>query len=85
MFTNKTIAFIGSGAMAGAMMKGLIGKGVVAPTQIIGSDPAQSRLNFLSSEYGIRTTTDNLEAVREADIVVLAIKPQLVPLVFPEL
>lgn len=85
MFENRTIAFIGSGAMAGAMMNGLIGKGVVAPTQIIGSDPAQSRLNFLSSEYGIRTTTNNLEAVGQADIVVLAIKPQLVPLVFPEL
>lgn len=70
-------AFIGGGNMAEAMIKGLItagGRG--AKGDIIVSDPSAERRSHLESSYGVSVTDDNLEAVREADIVVLAVKPQ---------
>ena len=85
MFNEKTIAFIGSGIMAEAMIRGLINNNSVAPGQIIASDPWQERLNQLQEKYGIQTTKDNREAAENGQIIVLSIKPQTVPIVAPEI
>jgi pyrroline-5-carboxylate reductase len=74
---NSTIATIGSGVMAEAMIAGLLRGELVAPGQVIASHPRGERREALEREYGIRTVADNLDAVREADVVVLGIKPQM--------
>ena len=70
-----TIAFIGAGNMAGSLIRGLKTSGTPAG-HIVAADPAQAQLNALAN-LGIKTTTDNAVAVDAADIVVLAIKPQI--------
>lgn len=75
---NK-IAFIGGGAMAKAIIKGIIGGGLVAPEQIMVGEPTEAHAAALHAEYGVNTTTDNKEAVRDADLVIFAVKPQVAP------
>lgn len=85
MFTNTTIAFIGSGSMAEAMIAGLITQKLIDPQAIIASGPRAERGEALREKYGIRVTTNNREAVEGAGVVVLSIKPQLLATVLPEL
>ena len=85
MFEDKTIAFVGSGIMAEAMIKGLLRQGLVLPGQIVASGPRRERAQELFDRYQVRTTTDNVEAVRGADLVVLAVKPQVLGAVLEEL
>lgn len=73
---SSTIAFIGSGAMGEAMMKGLLTRELVNATQIIGSDPVAARREFITNAYQVQTTDDNRQAVQQADIVVMSVKPQ---------
>ena len=74
---DATIATVGSGVMAEAMIAGLLRATQVAPEQIIASHPRAERRSELISSYGIRTVEDNTSAVENADVVVLAIKPQM--------
>jgi len=83
MSEDHTIAFVGAGNMAGALIRGLVGTATVPADQIIAADPDEARLSLLESELGIRVTRDNGEAVREAAVVVLAIKPQVFAQVLP--
>ena len=74
---EATIATVGSGVMAEAMIAGVLRSQQVAPEQIIASHPRAERRSELISSYGIRTVEDNSSAVEHADVVVLAIKPQM--------
>jgi pyrroline-5-carboxylate reductase len=74
---ESRIAFIGSGAMGEAMIKGLLSQQLIAADHIIGSDPVAARRTLLAATYGVQTTDDNVRAVQEADIVVMSIKPQM--------
>jgi len=85
MLNHKSIAFIGSGIMAEAMIKGLLRQGLVTPEQIVASGPRPERGQYLFDRYAVRTTTDNTEAVVGADIVVLSVKPQVLCRVLEEL
>ncbi len=76
MFNLSRIAFIGSGVMGEAMIKGLIGRGLTTPDRIVASDPWQERLEYIHSTYNVEVTADNSAAARDADVVVLSIKPQ---------
>lgn len=71
------IGFIGGGNMAEAFVKGLI-KGGYPAAEIIISEPSEPRRNFLAERYNLAVTEENLDVVRGCDIVVLAIKPQIV-------
>jgi len=73
---KKKIAFIGSGVMAEAMIAGLLNKKLAKPENITASGPREERGGELRRKYGIKSTTDNASAVREADVVVLSVKPQ---------
>ena len=85
MLKDSVLAFIGSGTMAEAMIRGLLGKKLIAPERIIASGPRPERGKELEERYGVRWTTDNKEAAQAADIVVLSIKPQVLPVVLDEL
>lgn len=82
---KMTVAFIGSGAMGEAMIKGMLNKKLVLPEQIIASDVHEERVQHLAKIYGIRPTTNNVEAAQQADILVLSIKPQVLSHVMPEM
>jgi len=75
--SERTIATVGSGVMAEAMIAGLLRGELVTPDQIIASHPRPERRDQLRSEYGIRVVADNVDAVDAADIVLLGIKPQM--------
>jgi pyrroline-5-carboxylate reductase len=85
MLNQKTIAFIGSGIMAEAMIKGLLRQGMVTSDNIIASGPRLERGQELFDRYDVRTTTDNVEAASGADVVVLSVKPQVLGRVLEEL
>jgi len=73
---NKKISFIGPGAMAEAMIAGLIRQELAQPENLLASGPREERGEELQSKYGIKTTTDNTAAATEADVIVLSVKPQ---------
>jgi pyrroline-5-carboxylate reductase len=81
----QTIGFLGTGNMAEALIKGLIAAGVVEPQQIYGSDPRRERCKEMETRYGIHATTHNEDVVRHAQIVVLSVKPQILPKVCDEI
>ena len=72
---NITAAFIGGGNMGGALIRGLIARGL-APQHIGVGEAVQARRIALADELGVHVTADNREAVHGADVVVLAVKPQ---------
>lgn len=80
---NK-IGFIGFGNMAKAMAGGILKKGIYEPSDIIASALNKQGLSEVNEKLGIHTTTDNKVAV-QADIVVLAVKPQLYQSVINEI
>ena len=82
---GTTIATVGSGVMAEAMIAGLLRGELVAPDQIVASHPRPERRDQLRSEYGIRVVGGNIEAVDGADVVLLGIKPQMLAKVGREL
>lgn len=73
---NTQITFIGAGNMAASLIGGLCKQGVKAE-QIRASDPGVAQLKALQNTYAIKTFTDNSLAVKNADIIVLAVKPQM--------
>ena len=73
---NKKIAFIGPGAMAEAIIAGLLRQKLAKPENIIASGPREERGAELNKKYGIKSTTDNASAASHADVVVLSVKPQ---------
>ncbi|SJN59455.1 Pyrroline-5-carboxylate reductase [Vibrio ruber DSM 16370] len=73
---QRQIAFIGAGNMAKAIIAGFVGNGYPA-TQITATAPTDRHLLPLANNYGIRTSHDNHQTVQQADVVVLAVKPQL--------
>jgi pyrroline-5-carboxylate reductase len=74
---KATIATVGSGVMAEAMIAGLLRGELVRPAQIVASHPRQERREALEREYAIRTVGANVDAVEAADVILLAIKPQM--------
>lgn len=74
--SNSKLAFIGGGNMAASLVGGLIQKGY-DPTLITVSDPLAENQQRLSEQFGISTTADNQLAAASADVVVLAVKPQI--------
>lgn len=69
------IAFIGGGHMTTSLVGGLRARGFAAQDLQV-SDPVADQRGRLAHDFGVRTTPDNAEAVRDADLVVLAVKPQ---------
>jgi len=84
MLSNKTIAIIGAGNMGDALVSGLLASGSSKPKNIICSDVRQDKLDQFKASYKVRTTTSNLKAVSEAEIIIYAVKPQIMAAVLIE-
>jgi pyrroline-5-carboxylate reductase len=72
---SNQIVFVGAGNMAGALIRGLLADGI-PPECLTAADCSGEKCQALSAATGIRTLQDNRAAVAEADVVVLAVKPQ---------
>jgi pyrroline-5-carboxylate reductase len=81
MLRDVTLSFIGSGVMAEAMINGILNEGLTDPGHIIASDPREERGQQLTERYGVRASTNNREAAEGTQIVVLSVKPQVLPVV----
>lgn len=85
MLNLSKVGFVGGGTMAEAMIKGILTQELLSPECIIASGPRPERGQELQQRYAVLWTTDNREAVQAADVVVLSVKPQVIPKVLPEL
>jgi pyrroline-5-carboxylate reductase len=76
MTAQDTIAFVGGGHMARSLLAGMLANGV-DPTSIRVADPVPALRDALSSDFGVQVFNDNIDAVADAGIWILGIKPQL--------
>jgi pyrroline-5-carboxylate reductase len=74
--SSKTVATIGSGVMAEAIIAGLLRGKLVDPDHIIGSEPRADRREELTQRYGVRMVASNVDAAGQADVILLSVKPQ---------
>ncbi|HEY0010148.1 MAG TPA: NAD(P)-binding domain-containing protein, partial [Tepidisphaeraceae bacterium] len=70
------LAFIGAGNMAEAIARGLIRTATVPADRLIAADPVEARRTLFSSELKIRALADAADAAKNADAILLAVKPQ---------
>jgi pyrroline-5-carboxylate reductase len=77
MLKNRQVGFVGAGNMGEALIKGLLHGHLCRPEQITCSDIRPERLKAIKKAYGVKTTSSNSEVVKHSDIVVLAVKPQI--------
>jgi len=78
VLTNKKLGFIGGGNMTEALLKGLLASSSVGPKDILVSDLLSDRLEYLNKEYKVKITDDSRKLVQKSDILILAVKPQVV-------
>ncbi len=82
---NKTIAIIGAGNMGTALIRGILNAKLTDAKKITASGTRIEKLEKLSAEYGINVTTNNTDAAKHADIVILCIKASVIRSVLDEL
>lgn len=85
MLFDSNIAFLGGGVMGEAIIKSLLRSGAVQPQKITLSEPNTDRRALVSDRYHVHGCADNADAARNADIVVLSVKPQVMDKVLAEL
>ena len=83
--SGARIAFIGAGVMAESMIAGLLKRGLVPAQHVVASHPREDQRRKLTDRYGITTVESNREAIRDADVVLLTIKPQVLKSVMHQL
>ena len=74
---GRKVGFIGAGNMGEALIKGLVAANLVPPKAIYASDVRLEHLRALEQRYGVQLTQDNAELVSQVDVVILAVKPQI--------
>jgi len=85
MLQNKRVGFIGSGNMGDALVNGLLHGHLCRPEQIICSDIRPEKLRVVRERYGVKGTSHNTEVVKQSDIILLAVKPQIMKPVIEEI
>ena len=83
--SDKKLTVLGAGKLGGILLRAYLKQGVFAPNRVIATVKHAERAAALAKELGIAVTTDNREAVKGADIVLLTIKPQTVAEVLQEI
>ena len=84
MLKDKKISVIGTGNMGEALVSGLIFSGSSNPGNIICTDTREDKLSSVKEKYGVVTTEDNIKAVETSEIVIYAVKPQIIASVLKE-
>ncbi len=79
------ISFIGGGTMGEAIIKSLLAKKASKPADVTVSDVSKARRDILQKQYRIKAVSDNKEAVKGAEVVILAVKPQELSKVLSEI
>ncbi|MBP1907978.1 pyrroline-5-carboxylate reductase [Methanolobus bombayensis] len=74
---GKKLGFIGTGKMGSALIKGICNAGLFAPSNVYASDLYEPSLDELKKNVGVNVSTDNAVTVINSDIIVLAVKPQI--------
>jgi len=82
---GRNVGFVGAGNMGEALIKGLLAANLVPAEAIHATDVRLERLKELNRQYGIQVSSDNAELMRHADIVILAVKPQIMDAVLTEI
>src|SRR3979411_881281 len=82
---GSTLSVVGAGVMAEAIIAGVLERKLVPPSAVVASHPRAAPRHALAEKYGIHVTADNAEAARRGDVVVLGIKPQVMPGVLREI
>lgn len=85
MLKNKWVGIIGTGNMGEALIRGLLHGHVCRPEQVICSDTRPERLKTIRDTYGVKGTSHNAEVVKQSDIIILAVKPQIMKQVVSEI
>src|SRR5437867_3594274 len=78
MFAKTKIAVIGAGKLGEALIGGMIDAGIVKKDQFIATAAHPERLAEVQKKFGVKTTLSNGDAVRQAQLVLLCVKPQVV-------
>jgi pyrroline-5-carboxylate reductase len=78
MLQNKKIGIIGSGKMGSVLISGIVSHNLTSPRNITVSDVMKDCLDNIRKTYGVGVTGDNKKVVKDADIVILAVKPQVI-------
>src|SRR5215469_12124106 len=76
---HVTVAVLGAGKMGGILLQAFLKQNLFAPEQIHATVAHEERAIALSSQWGVNVCTDNLEAARNADLILLGVKPFQVP------
>ncbi len=84
-YTKETICFVGGGQMAEALIRAVTDKGITPKESVSCSEPLETRRKYLNETYQITTFDNNREAVAGKDVIVLAVKPQVMDVVLSEL
>ncbi|MDB4987324.1 MAG: proC [Myxococcaceae bacterium] len=85
MTTGQNLAFLGAGNMARALLRGCLSRAGLAPEQLGVADSAPQVLAQAAQEFGVRAFANNAEATSWARVIVLAVKPQVLPAVLFEI
>ena len=81
----ERLAVIGAGKMGALLISALTRSGVVATDRVVATASSEERRLHLRDDYGVRAIRDNREAAKGADVVLLAVKPQIAARVLAEL
>ena len=79
------ISFIGGGVMAGAIIGGVIEGGIASPDEVRVGEPVAERRDELEERYGLKAYAGNADVLEGAELIVLSVKPQVLPHLLPEL
>ncbi len=79
------IGFIGMGNMARAILGGILKTGIVDASEVFGSAYTQETCDRMATEYGIKTMVSNAQVARDADVLILAVKPQFLKVVIADI
>jgi len=84
MLQDKKICFIGTGNMGEALVSGLVCSNATSLKNIVCTDINEAKLKKIAEKYGVKTSTDNVEAIGISDIIIYAVKPQILASVLKE-
>ena len=85
LWKEKKVVFIGCGNMGSALVSGTLGSGLISKDKVLVTDIRPKQLDEIKKKEGVSTTENNREAVEKSDIIVLAVKPQVMESVLSEI